>query len=42
MPGVGFADDPQDAVAPDNDAMLTDTFDGRTNFHDDSRFQSAD
>jgi len=32
--GVGLADHPQHAVAADDDAMLTDTLDRGTNFHE--------
>jgi len=33
MTGVGLADDAENAVAADDHAMFTDTFNGRTNFH---------
>jgi hypothetical protein len=43
VPRVGFADHAQNAVAPHDHAVFTDTLHARTNFHGHhSRFQSAD
>ena len=34
MPRIRLADDAENAVAADNDAVLADAFDGGTNLHD--------